>query len=210
MAASCLVSRLLRVLGCRPFGARRWRPLCCHRAPWAPWSLPTLPSACACAAWLFGRPLGHGGVICDVVVHDLVPSGLVITYHLPARTSGPKPQAFPPQGRPSPMPPAQPPCRSRRHHAAQARWQRLKRSARFPFVGRSWTHVAKGHGGRERLQRLHEPIPISAAKPGCRGGTHATHPPHHARPPAPTHPPARPSLSTRGKRLGASMALSAA
>ena len=93
---------------------------------------------------------------------------------------------------------------------AQARWQRLKRSARFPFVGRSWRHVAIGHGGRDRLQRMHEPSPISAAKPGCRGGIHPTHPPHHARPAPPTHPPARPSLSTHGKRLGASMALSAA
>jgi hypothetical protein len=98
-----------------------------------------------------------GRYLRDVVVHNLIPLGLVITYHLPARTSGPKPQAFPPQGRPSPMHPAQPPCRSRHHHAA--RWRRLKRSARFPFVGRSWTHVAKGHGGRERLQRLHEPFP---------------------------------------------------
>ena len=38
---------------------------------------------------------------------------------------------------------------------AQARWQRLKRSARFPFVGRSCRHVAK----------------VTAAGRGCRGCT---------------------------------------
>ena len=82
------------------------------------------------------------------------------------------------------------------------------------------------------LNTLLSPQPNRAAW----GGGHPTHPPaprspsgtpltlrHPAHPTAPrspsgapltlrhlTHPPARPSLSTRGKRLGASMALSAA
>ena len=42
---------------------------------------------------------------------------------------------------------------------------------------------------------MHEPSPIPAAKLGCRGGTHPTHPPHQARPPAPTHPPS--AVNTR-------------